>query len=277
MTIQVEIEGKGVVAEFPDGTDPQVIDTAIKRDYFGVAATVAEAPKPEGGGVVRNFVRPAVETGGLLFGGALGSVGGPIGTVAGAGLGYGIAKRGMDMVEGVDQPATIGDALLGGAKDVGVGMATEMGGNVAGKVLGSTAKTAGKIGKQVIGRITGAGPGAAEEAVRGSKAFTDAMRGKVSGEEIVQSAKEALGVLKNRRADAYRAQLEKLEGMGDLDTTPITNKAAQLMKKYNIKLNPDGTLDYSRTAVGRKGNKDLEGVMDTVVEWGTKPGDKTPL
>lgn len=35
MPIRVEIEGQGVVAEFPDGTDPAVIDAAVQRDYFG--------------------------------------------------------------------------------------------------------------------------------------------------------------------------------------------------------------------------------------------------
>jgi hypothetical protein len=34
MPIIVEIEGKGVVAEFPDDTDQSVIDSAIKRDFF---------------------------------------------------------------------------------------------------------------------------------------------------------------------------------------------------------------------------------------------------
>lgn len=34
MSISVEIEGKGVVAEFPDGTDQGIIDATIKRDYF---------------------------------------------------------------------------------------------------------------------------------------------------------------------------------------------------------------------------------------------------
>ena len=32
--IRVEIEGKGQVAEFPDGTSQDVIDSAIKRDFF---------------------------------------------------------------------------------------------------------------------------------------------------------------------------------------------------------------------------------------------------
>ena len=46
MTIRVEIAGKGMVAEFPDGTDPSVIDAAIKRDYFSGAASAPPAPEP---------------------------------------------------------------------------------------------------------------------------------------------------------------------------------------------------------------------------------------
>ena len=38
MPIRVEIEGKGKVAEFPDGTDQGVIDAVIQRDFFGGAA-----------------------------------------------------------------------------------------------------------------------------------------------------------------------------------------------------------------------------------------------
>jgi hypothetical protein len=43
MAIQVEIEGKGAVAEFPDGTPESVIDAAIKRDFFGGGGS-AKAP-----------------------------------------------------------------------------------------------------------------------------------------------------------------------------------------------------------------------------------------
>jgi hypothetical protein len=39
MPIRVEIEGRGQVAEFPDGTDQNIIDAAIRRDYFGQKET----------------------------------------------------------------------------------------------------------------------------------------------------------------------------------------------------------------------------------------------
>ena len=41
--IRVEIEGKGQVAEFPDGTSQDVIDSAIKRDYFSQPSITANS------------------------------------------------------------------------------------------------------------------------------------------------------------------------------------------------------------------------------------------
>lgn len=49
MTIRVEIDGRGQVAEFPDGTDQAVIDAAVKRDFFG--GTQSPTPQPAGAGM----------------------------------------------------------------------------------------------------------------------------------------------------------------------------------------------------------------------------------
>jgi hypothetical protein len=50
-----------------------------------------------------------------------------------------------------------------------------------------------------------------------------------------------------------------------------------LMKKYGVRVEADGTLDMSRTAIGSKGNKDIEGVVATIRSWGSKPGDKSAV
>jgi len=49
MAIHVTIEGQGKVAEFPDGTDPAVIDKVIQRDYFSQTTKTAATPAPIGG------------------------------------------------------------------------------------------------------------------------------------------------------------------------------------------------------------------------------------
>lgn len=284
MTIKVEIEGKGVVAEFEDGTPREVIDKVIKRDFF-------PSPKPPTGATGDDYAYPEgvqmapppmpreyFEAGGLMVGGAIGAASPvPGGTVVGGGLGMGIGGGIHDVLYGKVKP-TLREGLASGAQDVSTGMMAEMGGQVAGKAIGATLRTAGKVGKQIAGRITGAGPGAAEEAVKGGKAFTEAMRGKISGEEIVDNAKQALNMIKNKRSADYQKALSEIgEITGDLDTTPVIDRVIKLMKKFNIRMNPDGTFDYTRTAVGRRGIRDLKGVMDVVKNWGSKPGDKTPL
>lgn len=268
MTIQVEIEGKGIVAEFPDGTDPQVIDNSIKRDYFNEGVSAPSGPSFVER-AAKSLVRPALEVGGLTAGGLLGAAAGPLGGVAGAGLGYGIGKGLADVAEG--RPTTP-------IRDIGTGMMMEMGGQVGGKIIGKGLEYGGKFGKQLVGKVTGAGPGAAEEAVKGGKAFTDAMRGKISGEDIVENAKEALGTLKANRATAYRTKLEEIGKIkGELDTTPIGEKTIKLMERYNVKVTSDGKFDFSRATFDKKGVRDVKGALETIKNFGTQPGDKTPI
>lgn len=218
--------------------------------------------------------RPMLETGGLMFGGAYGGV-------PGAALGYGMGKGAADLLEeyaGVKKSESLPERFVTSAKDVATGATMEMGGQVAGKVIGKGLKAGGKLGKKIIGRITGAGPGAAEEAVKGSEAFTDAMRGKITPEEIVDNAKEALGSLKAARAEAYQSKLAEIGKIkGEIDTAPIGEKTIKLAERYGVKVKSDGTFDLSRTALGSKGNRDVKEILDIVKGWGSQPGDKTPM
>lgn len=53
MAIRVEIEGRGVVAEFPDGTPQDVIDSTVRKEFFGAKPSVGEQVKSG----VKNFAR----------------------------------------------------------------------------------------------------------------------------------------------------------------------------------------------------------------------------
>jgi hypothetical protein len=59
--------------------------------------------------------------------------------VTGAGLGYGLAKGGLDLLEQIigtrQAPATAGEALLGGARDVLTGATYETAGRVAAPIV----------------------------------------------------------------------------------------------------------------------------------------------
>ena len=142
--------------------------------YQAPAATSSEVPlgrrilaaRPTGRDVI-GFVRPAVEAAGAAVGGVGGTALGPLGTVAGAGLGYGLSKGALDTLEtalGYRQgPRTAKEAVVGGAEDVLTGMAMEAGGRAAVQTLGAAAgkvmdlrqipkQKAATIAKEAIGR-----------------------------------------------------------------------------------------------------------------------------
>lgn len=109
------------------------------RAKFGLAVTAAAA-EPTTYSKVRDFVAPTVEALGAVGGGALGSVGGPMGTVAGAGLGYAGAKELIklaDTIAGEGGPKeTLAQAGARQAKTALEGATMEAGGRVLGQGLG---------------------------------------------------------------------------------------------------------------------------------------------
>jgi hypothetical protein len=122
--------------------------------------------RPTGRDVIQ-FVRPTVEALGGAGGAIVGTPAGPLGIVGGAGLGYGLAKGGLDTLEtalGYRQgPGTAEEAVVGGAKDVLMGASMEAGGRAAVQALGSAAgkiadlrqipkQKAADIAKQALGR-----------------------------------------------------------------------------------------------------------------------------
>lgn len=99
---------------------------------------------------VINVVRPSIEALGGAGGAVVGTGAGPLGTVAGAGLGYSLAKGGLDSLEtalGYRQgPQTATEALVGGAKDVLTGATMETGGRVIAPVISkAVGSAAGKV------------------------------------------------------------------------------------------------------------------------------------
>lgn len=83
-------------------------------------------------------------------------------------------------------------------------------GKVAVKGAKAAANTTGKIAKETVGAYTGGGPGFVEEMAKGSKAAERAMRGQITGEEIVEHAKHALQKIRDIRGAEYRAKLEQV-------------------------------------------------------------------
>lgn len=109
-------------------------------------APPSAAPEPPIGQQVIGMARPTVEALGAAGGATLGTPLGPLGTVGGAGLGYGLAKGALDVLEqqlGYQAPpTTVQGALGGGARDVLMGGALEAGGRA---VLPALSAAAGRI------------------------------------------------------------------------------------------------------------------------------------
>ena len=103
---------------------------------------------------VMEFVRPTVEALGGAGGALVGTPLGPAGAVGGAGLGYGLAKGGLDVLEqalGYQRaPTSFGEGLARGAKDVLTGATMEAGGRVAAPVIGKVIGAAVEKGANLL-------------------------------------------------------------------------------------------------------------------------------
>jgi hypothetical protein len=146
------------------------------------------------------------------------------------------------------------------------------------KIAKPVTRAVGRVGRELEGAFTGGGPGFIEEAVKGNPAFTKAMRGKITGEEIVNHAKDALQSIRDQRGSAYRNELAKVRA------TPgaLTNVKTSLDQELTALMQPDqfqiGTsmvwkgrhaknkLDFSQSPLVK--NRDVVGrAIEDVTNW----------
>jgi hypothetical protein len=157
-------------APAPPATPPGQIPVG---QYTAPPAQPARVPV---GQRVIDVVRPTVEAlgaaGGAIVGGGAGTLAAPgpgtaLGGVAGAGLGYGITKGGLDIAEQLlgtrRAPASAQEALVGGARDVLTGATFEAGGRAAVSTIGGAVgkladirqipkQRAARIAREALGR-----------------------------------------------------------------------------------------------------------------------------
>jgi hypothetical protein len=183
---------------------------------------------------------------GAIKGAAIGfeTTGSPYGAIAGgivgAGLGYGTVKSGERLAEG--------DTLTAGklASDIGSGMLMETGGQAIPKVISGVAKATGSVAKTTLGRMSGTGTGAVNEAIesgvkstseinpfKSATMYDKALRGKIAGPEIVDIAKESLNTIKDARGAEYRALLQEVsQNKAPIDLEQIKSAVTNKLKNY---------------------------------------------
>lgn len=224
----------------------------------GAGPYVAPPAQPSGvpmGRRVIQFVRPTVEAVGAVGGGVLGTPLGPAGAVGGAGLGYGIAKTGLDIAEqalGYEAPpATAAEALTRGAKDVLTGATMEAAGRgVVAPVLGKAAEYAGKVknlkldtylkaldgkGDDILqalrgprAAVPGAAPGAGEVAAPAGSARFSVLQSKA---QKVPAMASEFAEMEAQTAAAQAAQQTRAQAKFDA-------AAAKVQSKMNSALAP---------------------------------------
>uniref|UniRef100_A0A6M3KZ72 Uncharacterized protein n=1 Tax=viral metagenome TaxID=1070528 RepID=A0A6M3KZ72_9ZZZZ len=246
------------------------------------------------------YGQPTLEGLGMAGGGLIGSGVGPAGTVVGATLGYGIGKKTGEIINrGLSDkkplPPLSTNEVIGELKqsgeDLKTGAMMEMGGQALGKILPPLVKTAlkpiGKVGSELIGKLTGTGGQSLKESYKRSPNYLGSLRNEITGEEVVDMAKSALTSLKDQRAAAYQDSLRKISGTGlaipgqsqslTINPDPIARKLVDLANQYRIglRINQQGKyiIDTSQAAMGKAGRNDIEGIIKEVGEW----NDFSPL
>lgn len=186
---------------------------------------------------------------------------------------------------GLGAASSAGEALAQGKGLKDTAIETAKGGAIAGAlgagagILPKVVKGAGALATQALGATTGAGASSIKAAADGSPAFVAAMRGKINPDEVVQTAQDALDTIKNNRRTSYLADLAKVgDNKASLDISPLHTELQKQLKNFGVTAGKDG-LDFSRSSIANNGSarSDIQGVYDTLTQWGTKEGDRTPV
>ena len=263
-------------------------------DYPNLAGLYGAGKEVFGQAVV-----PTLKGAGLALGGLYGGI---PGASLGYGIGANIGRQGEDLIAQLGgekvQPQSVFQSLVQSGKDIKEGAEYETGGRIIGAALPPIVTGIGRVGSQAVGRLTGTGAAAVKEAYKsGADAtkimFQKALRGKLSGEEVVGIARNSLNKIKDTRAVEYQKSLAKISEIVPgarpqrIDINPIKDKLEELLGQYNIKQAVDnaGNLifdkagkpvyDTSRVAMGKKGIRDLREIIKKINEWGDYEEDFT--
>lgn len=114
----------------------------------------------------------------------------------------------------------------------------------------------------------------------GRSAYQEAMRGNYTPDQMVDEASGGLDNMFAKRTQAYQKQLSQIAGnTKSYDISPLHTELDSQLNKFGITVSEDGTLDFSRSSIANSGpaRADVQGVYDTLKNWGTKSGDRTAI
>lgn len=151
-----------------------------------------------------------------------------------------LAEGGIISGQTMAQTGDVGESL--NAALLGFAMPT------AGKILGTAGKGLKTTIKATLGKTTGAGKAAIEEAFANPNVMKFAREAGAEGAEglqrrAVEESKKALGMIRESRGTAYRAELKKIKAnpmQMDDAAIKMRQKAADSLDEFGIKIDPEG-------------------------------------
>ena len=148
----------------------------------------------------------------------------------------------------------------------------------AGKMV---AKPAAALAEKVIAPSVGTAIGYSGEAVKtafkGGKVFKAWMRGDQKAEEILNSVRGAVDDIADQRRTAYQRDLQVIsQNRQAVNFAPVGQQLDAQLRKFNIKVDPNGILDFSRSTMDKRYLKDIQEIYDRVKGWGSEADDFTP-
>lgn len=215
-------------------------------------------PPPEGNGLIEGALR-AIPFAGGLAGGVVGTAGGPIGSVAGAGFG-GYAGKSLENIARGLLGAPYSDSLPKAETSLGR-MAAITGKNVMGGVEQAANEAGGQLlnaGIQKYGpKIAAKLSNVPEQDVKTYLNNPDAIENRISqaGEKNdISTQVDAARSNANKAINDYKAGINKDISIAlknaspnkDIDITPILNEISSAKSQINPKLNPEAISDIAQ-------------------------------
>lgn len=196
---------------------------------FQMGAELAQKPRAE----QAEFIAPTVEALGAAGGGLLGSAGGPLGTVAGAGAGYAGARELMRHIAGTATPETLPEASVRVGKEALTGAALEAGGRgIVGPVLDKAAKAAGWVWDALGGRLIQVRAGKIMREIAG--ADLDAIKSLSANAPAELTAAQAVAPAKNDLMAAMGERAAKNDVANFFARTAAEQEAARMARLQGI-------------------------------------------
>lgn len=155
---------------------------------------------------------------------------------------------------------------------------------LTGRGASKVASGLGEGATQLLGVMTGEGAPVMKQALKGTgltsetSAFVKGMRKETRPENLIADVKDALYGIKETRSARYRQALADIGAdKTALDLNPIKTRLIELLgpDRYNIRITPEGKLDFSRSTVQRTERSKIQELVNDVSSWGSKPGDNT--